>query len=255
MNEMSERAGAPESTPPIWVISLASAHERRRFVVEGFSALNIPFELVDGVDGVELTDAELAHCSRRRALLEIGRPMTRGELGCAMSHLLLYERMRDESIPVAVIMEDDVAPTPALIAVLAELHRLPADWDVVTLHSLFDTADPVPVDDGVIAGRFRVCRYRGPVYGTQCYAITLAGARRALDAAYPVALPLDELLFRAFPAGLQIYGIEPKVVHEGQFESELVARSSITDADRMTFGDRMTVALGKLRRRLRGRRR
>jgi glycosyl transferase family 25 len=240
-----------DDTPPIWVISLSSAAERRRFVVEGFGGLNIPFELVEAVDGNTLSAAQWGSYSRRRALLEIGRPMSRGELGCALSHLQLYERMQRDDVARAVIVEDDVTPTADLLPVLRELHRVPDDWDVITLHSLFEASDPQPVTDDVIAGRFRVCRYRRAVFGTQCYVITRAGAARAMSAAQPLAMPLDELLFRDRPARLHVYGIEPKVVHEGTFESELVARSDSMQDERLTATDRAAVMLGKVRRRAR----
>jgi glycosyl transferase family 25 len=253
MSDVSAGGSAAADIPPIWVISLPSATERRRFVVESFSALNIPFELVDGADGNLLSPEELRSYSRRRALLEIARPLTLGDLGCSLSHLKLYERMVSESVPRAVIMEDDVAPTPELLPVLRELDRVPDGWDVVTLHSLFETADPVPASDDVIAGGFRICRYRRAIFGTQCYVITLDAARRALAAGYPVCMPPDELLFRRFPAGLTVYGIEPHVVHEGSFESELVARSGTPTAATPGFADRITVTIGKARRRVRDR--
>jgi glycosyl transferase family 25 len=251
MSDVCAYGSAAVDIPPIWVISLPSAAERRRFVVEGFSTLNIPFELVDGVDGNALSLEDLDSYSRRRALLEIARPLTLGDLGCSLSHLKLYERMQREKVPHAVIMEDDVSPTPDLLPVLRELGRVPADWDVVTLHSLFGSAEPEPVNDDVIAGKFRVCRYRRAIFGTQCYVITLDAARRALAAGYPVCMPPDELLFRKFPAALTVYGIEPRVVNEGAFDSELVARSAIPKGGKPRLADRITVVIGKARRRAR----
>jgi glycosyl transferase family 25 len=252
MSEVAAGGSASDDTPPIWIISLPSAGERRRVVVEGFEQLNIPFELVDGVDGNALSSEEWGRYSRRRSLLETGRPLARGELGCALSHLGLYERMQRESIPRAVIVEDDVVPTADLVPVLRELDRVPGDWDVVTLHALFDIADPTPVGDATIAGRYHVCRYRGPLFGAQCYAITRAAAARMLTVGSPVGLPADDLLFRRFPARLRVYGIEPNVVHLGAFESEIVARSDPTDRDRLRPADRVTVVVGKVLRRLRG---
>jgi glycosyl transferase family 25 len=251
MSEGAAGGRASDDTPPIWVISLPSAVERRRVVVEGFEQLNIPFELVDGVDGNALSSEEWDRYSRRRSLLETGRPLARGELGCALSHLGLYERMRRESIPRAVVVEDDVVPTADLLPVLRQLDRVPDDWDVVTLHALFDIADPTPVGDEVIAGRYHVCRYRGPLFGAQCYVITLTAATRMLAVGSPVALPADDLLFRTFPARLRVYGIEPNVVHLGAFESEIVARSHPSDTDRLRPTDRATIVIGKVRRRLR----
>jgi glycosyl transferase family 25 len=242
--------------PPIWVISLERATQRREFVRQRFEAAGIDFELIDGVDGDELAPSDIARYSRRRALFEIARPMTRGDLGCSLSHLYLYERIVHDDIPMAVIMEDDVDPTECLVPVLAELARLPSDWEVLTLHSLFDVSEPSPVSDELIAGEFLVCRYRKTVFGTQCYVIKQAAAKRALAVGQPVCMPPDELLFRARPARLVVYGLEPKVVREGSFGSELVDRPGVVGAegrseDRVSLGDRCVVVAGKAWRRLR----
>ena len=48
-----------------------------------------------------------------RSLFEVGRGLMEGEVGCALSHLRLLQRMLDERLPEVMIVEDDVAPKPA----------------------------------------------------------------------------------------------------------------------------------------------
>lgn len=238
--------------PPIWVVSLARATDRRRSIIEGFAGLGAPFELVDAVDGSSLSPAEQVLYSKRHALFEIGRELSRGDFGCSLSHLRLYERMVANEVPVAVIVEDDVVPNADLVEVIAHLDVLPPGWDVVTFHSLFESAGPTPIDDRVIAGRYRVCRFQRTPFGTQCYAISLAGAQRALRVGFPVCMPPDELLFRRRPAGLDVYGLMPNVVHEGDFGSELHARpETVADSARVGFTDRLVVLAGRAWRRIR----
>lgn len=207
--------------PPIWVISLARAVDRRRSVRTSFTAAGIPFELFDAVDGRALEPAERRRYSRWRSLYEVGRDLTLGDVGCSLSHLRVYEQMVAEGIPEVVVVEDDVQPSPALVDVLAGRHALPPDWEVVTMHSLFPSADPQPLPTPPIADGYRVCRYRRIPFGTQCYLVSLAAARRLLAVGYPVRMPPDELLYRRRPAGLRVYGIEPSPVVHADFGSEL----------------------------------
>jgi len=239
--------------PPIWVISLPRATARRRSVTESLAKLGLAAELVDGVDGWELVDHNLRRYSRRRAIFEIGRQLTRGELGCALAHLQIYEHMVAEHVPMAVVMEDDVQPTTDLRVVLAAAETFPSDWDVVTLHSLFPSADPEPISDRTIAAKYQICTYRRMVYGAQCYILRERAARRLLDVGYPVRIPADDLIFGASPAGLHVYGVEPSAVSVGDFPSELVARgeSGAVGAVNMTGLDRTIRTAGKVWRRTR----
>ncbi|MFA5882577.1 MAG: glycosyltransferase family 25 protein [Acidimicrobiia bacterium] len=207
--------------PPVWVISLERAQDRRESVTQAFSTLGIPFTMLDAVDGRMLSPDERRRHSRWRSLFAIGRDMTPGDVGCSLSHLRVYERMLAAGVSEVVVVEDDVQPTAALVDVLVARDALPDDWQVVTLHSLFASAGPEPLDRPALTGDHRVCTYARIPFGTQCYLINESGARRALDVAYPVRLPADELLYRRRPAGLRVYGIEPSPVVHADFGSEL----------------------------------
>ena len=244
--------------PPIWVISLERARARRAYVVDGFTTLGIPFEIVDAVDGYELSDAERGRCSQVRALFRMGHRLTQGELGTALSHLDVYARMVRNAVPMVVVMEDDALPAPALVTALDQLDRIPADWDVVTFRSQFASSAPVPVDGATIAGDHQVCTYERVPFGAQCYLIRLETARRLLDIGFPVCMPADALLFRRWPAQLCVYGVEPALASEGDFESELVMRSAPATTQRygVELVDQAIVVAGKVwyraRRRLSG---
>jgi glycosyl transferase family 25 len=243
------------SMPPVWVVSLERAPERRSFVVQSFADTGLVYEIVDAVDGTTLSSDELRSYSRARSLFEVGRGLMEGEVGCALSHLRLLQRMLDEGLPEVLIVEDDVAPMPALARLLERRDRLPADRDVVTFCSLWDTAAPRPVAGVDLDDEHGVCTYRRMLFGAQCYLITAAAARRVLDVAYPIRMPYDELLFRRRPANLRVYGVEPRVVRLEPFASELVARSAAPG--KVTAGARLTSwplsVAGKVHRRLLGR--
>jgi glycosyl transferase family 25 len=242
------------SMPPIWVVSLERAPERRSFVVRAFTDAGLEHEVVDAVDGTTLSPDERRLYSRARSLFEVGRGLMEGEVGCALSHLRLLQRMVDEQIPEVLIVEDDIAPRPALGRLLARRDRLPGDRDIVTFCSLSSSSSPRTVEGVALDVEHRVCTYRRMLFGAQCYLVTESAARRVLDVAYPIRMPYDELLFRRRPAHLRVYGVEPRAVALSPFDSELVARSAPPGP--VTPGARLTswpLALaGKVHRRLRG---
>lgn len=211
--------------PPFWVVSLEDACERREFVSEGFAELGLPFEILDAVDGRHLSAEQRGTYSHVRALFEVGRGLTEGELGCMLSHLAAYRRLVDEQRPEAVILEDDACPTPDLIALLEARATFPPGWDVVNFKPLFGDATARPIGAPLLGGRYRVVTYPGNPYGSSCYLIRLDAARRLLRVGRPVRMPADDLLFRPKPAGLRTYGIEPSPVVHGRFPSERVGRA------------------------------
>jgi glycosyl transferase, family 25 len=202
--------------PPIFIISLTRAMRRRESVSAAFRSAALPFEFIDAVDGSALTPEQRARYSNWRALFEMGSPLGQGMFGASLSHLGVYERMVTENLPVVAVFEDDVEPSPDLELILESVPKLPEDWQVVTLHSLFPSSRPRPVDAPPIVPGRQVCTYERVPFGLQGYLINLSGARRVLEVAYPVAFPPDEILFRRHPAGLSVYGIEPSpLVHRG----------------------------------------
>lgn len=207
--------------PPIFVISLRRAEERRRFVARVFDELALPYQVVDAVDGSVLTDAERAQYSPWRAHYQLGRSFGQGTLACSLSHLRVMQEIVASDIAEAVVFEDDTEPLDGFRDVIMARDRFPRDRDVVTLISTFPSARPEPV--GVSIGRYELCRFRRTPMGTQCYMVTARAARRVLDVAFPVCLPSDELLYRRRPAGLRVYGITPDAIRHHAFPSEISA--------------------------------
>jgi len=125
-----------------------------------------------------------------------------GNLGCVASHLEVYQRVVDEGIERALVLEDDVLPgvrfRQRLIRSLAELPDdfalFQAGWvDLDPLHrrgvsslarSVLGTF--VPGADHRIAAPFR--------FGTHAYVVTPFFARHALEHFRSPHLPIDDLI-------------------------------------------------------------
>jgi glycosyl transferase family 25 len=92
----------------IFVISLAEEVHRRQFLEEQLRALNLRYTIVDAVDGAQLAGGEL-DCSydSDKALRLFNRELSKGEIGCALSHLSIYRKMVEEYCPYALVLEDD----------------------------------------------------------------------------------------------------------------------------------------------------
>ncbi|MFL9964196.1 glycosyltransferase family 25 protein [Paraburkholderia sediminicola] len=90
----------------IYVISLSSS-ERRESIAKVLTDRGAAFRFEDAVDGRELTEAQIDDIYDEAAARDrYGRPLTRGELGCFMSHRSAWRKIA-ESGRSAVVIEDD----------------------------------------------------------------------------------------------------------------------------------------------------
>lgn len=98
-----------------YIINLARSTDRRAHITGQLGQARADHEIVNGVDGrdVDLSDTELVDQAFANA--HTARP---GVVGCALSHLKTYQKILDDDLDSACILEDDVL--------------LPEDFSVLT---------------------------------------------------------------------------------------------------------------------------
>jgi glycosyl transferase, family 25 len=190
----------PGEQPPIQVISLrATPHRRQRFVDlnHGFR-----FEFFDAVDGRQIDKSKFFGSP----LAQADVPYSPGAIGCALSHLTLWERsIREQAILTvveddAILRQDFEAKSQELIA------RLPPDWDIIMWGWNFDSILSVLAMPGVSTtvisfsqnslrqaiGRFQTELFEPHIFrldkcfGTCAYSISPAGSRKFRQGCFPL---------------------------------------------------------------------
>jgi len=87
----------------IFIVNLKNSVERRQKMEEQLHALGLSAEFIEAVDGRFMSDDE-----RKRVTADVNYAFLPGEIGCALSHQKIYNRIVDENIAQALILEDDV---------------------------------------------------------------------------------------------------------------------------------------------------
>lgn len=128
---MADKGAIRPSKPepwPIFVVSLSDAHERRESLNAQLQALGLTAKIIDAVDGRRGLSPEVEHLIDRESAEErTGRKISAGEFACALSHQGLYQRIFDESLPGAIILEDDAILTPDFAEFIRHEGYLAAD--------------------------------------------------------------------------------------------------------------------------------
>ncbi|OOF67895.1 glycosyltransferase family 25 protein [Rodentibacter caecimuris] len=212
--------------PKIMVISLKNS-KRREVISKRLNGLGLEFQFFDAVYGKDLSEAELASVDYefypRR--YNAKKPLTLGEIGCAMSHIKLYEYIVENKIKEVIVLEDD-----ALVSLYFK------EIVSVALNKVSDKKEILFLDHGKakvypfmrsLPERYRLAKYRCPsknskrsIIRTTGYLITYNGAQKLLKYAYPIRMPSDFLTGLLQMTGINAYGVEPACVF-GDVESEI----------------------------------
>ena len=156
-------------------------------------------ERIPAVDGRKLSESELLKWRQRE------RPfwdwttheLTPGEIGCFLSHREFWQKVVDERLSHAFVLEDDILLADDCFKILSSADWIPSDADFVKLN-LFPTNSthtyPVSKPVGLVEGR-EIRRTAGRIYGTGCYVITEAAARECLEHSGKLSLPVDLFMF------------------------------------------------------------
>lgn len=114
--------------------------ERRAFMEKQMRDLGIPYEIVPGTVGKNLSDAELRSLhdesiafanEKVTKVLYRGFDMSKTQVACAHSHSRVYRMIQEQGLDMALVLEDDVVLSPKIAKLLSDtkfLSSKPFDW-------------------------------------------------------------------------------------------------------------------------------
>lgn len=183
-------------TIPAFCITLERRQDRwRRFQDQsGINQLELKRFL--GVDGKTIDvrkDDRVALCTKRNILAKIRRSHEEldsvGGVGCALSHIAVWQWMVDNNQEVCLVFEDDAVVPPDFVERANQciqestILKDPKKWDMWLLGGLWDNLTRIPGESKAIrVGEFVLFH---------AYIMTLHGAKRLLKDVYPIHSHID----------------------------------------------------------------
>lgn len=176
------------------------------------SELGLEFEMLDAVDGNSLSEQEIKN------LLAPGANYIPGVVGCYLSHINAYQRIIDQNIDMALILEDDARLNPSFVPAIKSGVQLKGFE-----YCLLDCDDvsgetPVyydPDSKKILYPGFPVYEPNiGPAL-LHAYLMTKEGAQRRVAHAWPIEKPVDIYSHLGYEPKMFIF-VSPK----GAFVSE-----------------------------------
>ncbi|XP_022615353.1 procollagen galactosyltransferase 2-like [Seriola dumerili] len=241
----------------ILLINLKRRLDRRTRMLKTMSSLGLHATLTDAVDGKALNTSQLQALG-----IEMmpgykdpysGRVLTRGEIGCFLSHHSIWTQVIERGLQKVLVLEDDVRFEPRfkrrLQAIMDDINKTQLDWDLIYVgRKRMQVQQPEQSVEGV--NNLVEADYS---YWTLGYALSQQGARKLL-AAQPFTrmLPVDEFLPVMFnkhpntdymshfePRDLKAFSVEPLLIYPTHYTGE---PGYISDTETSTIWDDEAVA-------------
>lgn len=194
----------------IFLINLDSSKDRLDLCQQNFGKFGVEFERVPAVNGKALSEAEIEQVyDRARNLKEYKKDLNRGELGCYLSHIKCWQKIVDEKLDFALILEDD-AKISSSFDEFEQLFPLLKNWDYVRL--AFASRN-VPIANKVsLSKEHDLVYYKKVPINMLAQAISYEGAKKLLSNSQKISRPVDVDIKHYWEKGIHVVGIDPPLV-------------------------------------------
>lgn len=204
-----------------FLVNLDRNPDRLAFMDRQLRRLGIDYERVPAVDGKKLCEEEKkVAVNRVRSFFAVNRMLLDGEIGCALSHLSIYRRMRNDHLECALVFEDDVKLEDDFIDICKKaLEFVDVNRPQVVLFS-------APKNEKNPRSRNGIVKSQESFWCTDAYLITLPAAGIIIKDNYPVSVYADAWKRWERYYGMELYRIYPEVAHQDRVAYKTVIESA-----------------------------
>ena len=222
----------------IFVINLDRSADRLASISAHLQRLKLDFTRISAVDGGTLTTSQstLEYCPDKNRKT-YRRTLSNGEIGCYLSHRTCWQRIVDDHLNVALILEDDAVLHEHLPELLTTIEQLSMPWGLIKLcdpqkNKKANSSHPLNQD-------YQLSEYKKLPSGAIGYAVSAHGAAKLVEARATFGRPVDDdMQFYWEYQGL-VFGLEPSPI----WHSEATAGSDIDASGRRQRSKTLSSAL------------
>ncbi|MFC7159339.1 glycosyltransferase family 25 protein [Pseudidiomarina halophila] len=122
----------------VLVINLERSPQRWHAMVEQLEASGLPYERVEAVAGDTLTAEQIAQVfDSKAARHNYHYQLSRGEIGCYLSHLKAWQTILNQQLDYAIVLEDDVVLDAKFRLLPKVIVQCDEAWDLIKIAAPF----------------------------------------------------------------------------------------------------------------------
>lgn len=197
---------------PVYAINLAGSNERWETLKAsvGQNAPGMMLHRVEAVDGRLPEHAQREHADLPLFTKRCGRTMLPGEYGCYRSHIRALEAFLASGAMLALITEDDIAFAPDTEVRLRAIVKAHPSLEILKVmnhrNTTFLTLGTTSEGDEVGV------TWHGPQGSSAGYLVSREAARKLLERASVMSLPIDVALERSWDHGAVVLATRSNVL-------------------------------------------
>lgn len=184
------------------IISLEGELGRRTHAISEMQKTHLSWEIIDAVNGKKLIDAK--HYDPKKGERLVGFRLSKGEVGCFLSHRIAWQRCVDTQINT-LILEDDFVLLPfAEKAIETALDHEEA-WEILRLQAMGEVnCKKIATFQG-----FDLFHNYGDPLGTTAYIVKPRSAQILLEMSDTFIEPVDHFVENFKKHRIQVTAIKP----------------------------------------------
>jgi len=198
----------------VYIVNLKHSTERRRNILIELEKQNIKkFQIVDAIDGKKLQDKDLKNftCNSDKEYNSLGQKLTLSQIGCALSHIKIYEDFIKCDESYALILEDDATFLDNFSDSLQKLiiKNFKYKKQVFLLSELKEFVKK-PIDK---IDNYEIVKVTNAFF-THAYLINKEAAKTIMKFNFPIKTVADNFVYFKIYCGINLTGLNPFLVQQ-----------------------------------------
>ncbi|WP_416306871.1 glycosyltransferase family 25 protein [Neptunicella sp. SCSIO 80796] len=216
------------------LINLAHSTDRLAHSSDSLKKIGIQFERIEAVNGHTFVESgPLPHYNVKLNHDTYHKNLNNGEIGCYLSHRKAWQKIVDEQLSFAVILEDDFSLTGDLAKAIDIAKKTHRNWDYIKLAG--HRRSRYPIHSQSIAD-MQLVTYNKLPSQTCAQLVSFSGAKKLLAKSEQFGRPVDVDIQHWWEADLQVFGLLPYViVAKEAFGSEIDRIATRREASKRHF--------------------
>lgn len=205
----------------IFVINLDERADKFKNAEDQILAQNLVCERVSAVRGSNLSQKEVdaaydSKLNKQRYL----KALSLGEIGCYLSHISAWQKIVDEKLDYAIILEDD-CKLEASFKEITNIIPMLKDWDYMKLTG--PRGGRKIQERQLVTQGFELTHFNKVPTSASGQVVSLNGAKKLLANSTPFYRPVDVDIQQYWEKGIDVIGIEPKLTDTCGMDSDITA--------------------------------
>ena len=191
-----------------FLINLDKSMDRLAYSEKVLAEHNINFERVSAIYGADLTAQEVNQAYNDQLPNAYYKKLNIGEIGCYLSHRKVWQKILDQKLDFAVVLEDDFNIVDDFSEMLIAVTSAPINWDYI---KLAEHDRPRKSLHTITINNHKLITYDKIPARTCAQLVSYHGAKKLLAASQPFSRPVDIDLQYWWEKDIRVFGLTPYV--------------------------------------------